>query len=83
VLVITDPLHFERQIAARLAAKLAALPSVIIEDETVLLKNGQILMLGQSEGVGHSLHADLFPCQQVHVVQLLKDLEKDKGLDIS
>lgn len=42
----------EQQVANRVAAKL------LITDETILLKNGQIIMLGRSEGVGHSLHLD-------------------------
>ena len=37
----------EQRVADRVKAKL------LITDETVLLKNGRIIMLGQSEGVGH------------------------------
>ncbi len=52
----------ETVIARRIAEKMKhvnELPTLVIHDETVLLKNGQILLLGPgSEGVGKSLHPE-------------------------
>jgi hypothetical protein len=60
-LVIPDPLEMEARIAARLAHRLATeqLPELVITDETVMLKNGQVLLFGPgSEGTGVSLHPE-------------------------
>lgn len=50
-LVFNAP-SIEQQIADRLRARLQ------ITDETILLKNGQVIVFPQSEGVGRSLHPE-------------------------
>jgi uncharacterized protein (DUF169 family) len=56
LVIVADPMALEKRICERLKQRLTKME---IEDETVMLKSGQIILFGNATtATGHSLHLD-------------------------